>query len=68
MIIRLLSALLIPIFFAGCGVRGRPQPPLQPPELGRGQPTFKRASEEFAFAEVPSPETTASPSPAPAEN
>lgn len=39
----------------GCGVRGRPQPPLTPAELGRGQPSFKRATEEFAFPEVPSP-------------
>jgi hypothetical protein len=39
----------------GCGVRGRPQPPLTPPELGRGQPTFKRATEEFAFPAVPTP-------------
>lgn len=40
---------------SGCGVRGKPQPPLQPAELGRGQPSFKRATEEFAFPEVPSP-------------
>ena len=42
----------------GCGVRGKPQPPLSPPELGRGQPTFKRATEEFAFPNVPSPEAS----------
>ena len=41
----------------GCGVRGRPQPPLTPAEIGRGQPTFKRATEEFAFPDVPSPES-----------
>ena len=45
----------------GCGVRGRPQPPLTPPELGRGEPTFKRATQEFAFPEVPSPESTPDP-------
>ena len=39
----------------GCGVRGRPQPPLTPPELGHGQPTFSRATEEFAFPAVPTP-------------
>ncbi len=44
--------------FLGCGVRGRPQPPLTPAELGRGQPTFSRGSEEFAFPNVPSPEAT----------
>ena len=46
---------------AGCGVRGRPQAPLTPAQLGRGQPTFKRATEEFAFPNVPSPETSATP-------
>lgn len=40
---------------AGCGVRGKPQPPLTPPELGRGEPTFKRATEEYAFPDVPPP-------------
>jgi predicted small lipoprotein YifL len=54
-----LKFVILSISFAasltGCGVRGRPQPPLTPPELGRGQPSFKRATEEFAFPEVPSP-------------
>lgn len=45
-----------------CGVRGRPQPPLTPAELGRGQPSFKGATKEFAFPEVPSP--TPAPDPA----
>jgi hypothetical protein len=38
-----------------CGVRGNPQPPLTAPELGHGEPGFKRASQEFAFPNVPSP-------------
>lgn len=50
---------------AACGVRGRPQPPLTPAELGRGQPTFKRSTEEYAFPNVPAPETEPSPAPAP---
>ncbi len=37
----------------GCGVRGRPQPPETPPEIGRGQPTFRRATEQFKFQSVP---------------
>ncbi len=49
------------LFISGCGVRGRPQPPLTPPELGRGEPTFKRATEEFAFPQVPQPESTPEP-------
>jgi hypothetical protein len=46
---------------SACGVRGRPQAPLTPPELGRGQPTFKRATQEFAFPNVPNPEATPDP-------
>ena len=49
------------IAFAGCGVRGKPEPPETPPELGRGQPTFKRATEEFAFPMVPDPNSTPQP-------
>ena len=40
---------------SSCGVRGNPQPPLKSPELGHGEPGFKRASEEFAFPNVSSP-------------
>lgn len=55
------SAVSTILSFTGCGVRGKPQPPLQPAELGRGQPSFKRATEEFAFPEVPSPTPVADP-------
>lgn len=37
----------------GCGVKGDPLPPEKPPELGRGEPTYRRATEEFAFPDVP---------------
>ncbi len=37
----------------GCGVRGDPVPPKIPAELGRGQPTYKRATEDLAFPTVP---------------
>lgn len=41
------------LFFASlnlaCGVRGRPQPPLKPPELGRGEPSYKKAVEDINF-------------------
>ena len=47
-----------------CGVRGNPQPPLKSPELGHGEPGFKRASEEFAFPNVSSP----TPIPPPGSN
>lgn len=29
--------------FAACGVRGRPQPPLTPAEIGNGRPGISRA-------------------------
>jgi hypothetical protein len=41
------------VFAIGCGVRGRPTPPTTPPEIGRGQPTFRRATQQFAFPSVP---------------
>lgn len=31
-------------FFSGCGVKGDPLPPERPPEIGRGKPTFQRAT------------------------
>ena len=37
----------------GCGVKGLPRAPATPPELGRGQPTFKRATQQFTFPNVP---------------
>nr|BFD57933.1 hypothetical protein CKG001_00400 [Bdellovibrio sp. CKG001]BFD61360.1 hypothetical protein BdHM001_00410 [Bdellovibrio sp. HM001]BFD65018.1 hypothetical protein HAGR004_00400 [Bdellovibrio sp. HAGR004] len=35
----ILAALSLAMF--GCGVKGRPLPPLNPAPLGRGEPTFK---------------------------
>jgi len=42
-------ALLGVLFFAlcACGVKGDPTPPERPPDLGRGRPTYKGASEEI---------------------
>lgn len=37
----------------GCGVRGDPVPPKIPADLGRGQPTYKGATENLAFPKVP---------------
>jgi hypothetical protein len=43
------AAILSPFFavfcLSGCGVKGDPLPPLIPAELGRGRPTYKRATE-----------------------
>ncbi len=54
---RLFAIISVALLMSACGVRGRPQPPLTPPELGRGQPTFRRATEEFAFPNVPGVES-----------
>lgn len=49
---------LIGVFFflgiiSGCGVRGDPVPPGTPAELGHGQPSYRRATEEFAMPDLP---------------
>lgn len=33
------------MWLAACGVKGDPLPPEKPVELGRGRPTYKRATE-----------------------
>lgn len=59
----LFSCLIIAAALGACGVRGRPQPPLTPAELGRGKPTFKRSTEAYAFPNVPNPESNPEPNP-----
>lgn len=46
----LLKVMLATAFLSalGCGIRGDPVPPDRPPEIGRGRPTFKRATEGIA--------------------
>ncbi|MEK2643702.1 hypothetical protein [Bdellovibrio sp. BCCA] len=41
--IALILVFLLPL---GCGVKGRPLPPLNPAPLGRGEPTFKDAQKK----------------------
>lgn len=45
----IVSALAAVVMFSvvGCGVKGDPVPPDKPPELGRGQPTYRRATEKI---------------------
>lgn len=40
---------LVLTFFllSACGVKGDPVPPERPPSLGRGRPTYKRATEDI---------------------
>ncbi len=60
--INIALVVLASVALLSCGVRGNPEPPLNSPELGHGQPGFKRASDEFAFPNVSSP-TPAPPPP-----
>lgn len=36
--------LMIVFSLAGCGVKGKPLPPLVPPPIGRGEPTYSGAT------------------------
>lgn len=44
-----LTAIAIVLWITGCGVKGDPLPPEKPTELGRGRPTYKRATEGIAI-------------------
>ncbi|HMN67100.1 MAG TPA: hypothetical protein PKC28_01045 [Bdellovibrionales bacterium] len=48
------SPLIFSLWFTlvnlGCGVKGDPLPPEKPPELGRGRPTYKKATEGMKIA------------------
>ncbi len=48
--------LLIGLCFSitGCGVKGDPVPPDRPAELGRGRPTYRRATEKLKVVPVDS--------------
>jgi len=43
------TRLLIPLLFllSACGVKGKPQPPLDPPTLGRGEPVFTEGTQDI---------------------
>lgn len=47
---------------SGCGVKGDPLPPERPADLGRGRPTYKRATEKIKIENTrpaePRPATT----------
>ena len=38
--------LLLGTIISACGVRGKPLPPETPPILGRGEPSFSKATEK----------------------
>lgn len=45
--IKTLFAAVTVVFFVGCGVKGDPLPPETAPRLGRGHPTFTKASKQL---------------------
>lgn len=61
---QLISVLFIGLLLGGCGVKGKPLPPLEPAEIGRGAPTYKRAAEQVKPTTVPDSDSTR-PTPAP---
>jgi hypothetical protein len=52
------------LIFSACGVKAKPLPPLEPAEIGRGVPTYKRAAEQAKPAVVPD-SMSVKPSPTP---
>lgn len=45
--------IFLSFIIAGCGVKGDPIPPGTPAEIGRGMPSYKKATEDLAFPHVP---------------
>lgn len=43
----ILILLLTAVTQLGCGVKGDPLPPQRPAELGRGRPTYRRATQRI---------------------
>jgi hypothetical protein len=43
---------ILAVWVSGCGVKGDPLPPERPAELGRGRPTYKRATENIPIETV----------------
>lgn len=41
----LIPLLSFALLLTGCGVKGDPLPPQRPSEIGRGRPTYRRATE-----------------------
>jgi hypothetical protein len=37
--------LIVILFSFGCGVKGKPMPPMNPPVLGRGEPSYSKATQ-----------------------
>lgn len=44
---RLFFVVILSTMSVGCGVKGKPLPPEEPPTLGRGEPNFLKATENI---------------------
>jgi hypothetical protein len=42
----LLFLVLASLVLASCGVKGKPMPPLEPPSIGTGEPTYLNKKDE----------------------
>ncbi len=47
--------ILFSLFISACGVKGQPQPPLTAPVLGRGEPSYSKATEKVKLKKNPLP-------------
>lgn len=50
-----ISLFLIILGLGACGVKGKPQPPLTAPVLGRGEPNYSKATEKVKLKKKPIP-------------
>ncbi len=53
--ILLLTSVLMSAGMVACGVKGKPQPPLTAPVLGRGEPSFSKATENLKLKKKTNP-------------
>ncbi len=49
----ILASAFMVFAFNACGVKSKPLPPLEPAEIGRGAPTYKRAAEQAKPMSIP---------------
>lgn len=56
--VEILAGLAVMISLSGCGVKGDPLPPEKAAEMGRGRPTYRRATERVrVIPQKPNSET-----------
>ena len=51
--ILVLAAVVFGLANTFCGVKGDPMPPEKPPELGRGKPSYSRATKGMPYPSLP---------------